>query len=144
MPHMTNTEDILYQLKASGHRMTVVRKMVVQLFTESSSPLAAQDIIKSLTKGGRTVNKTTVYREIESLKEANLIREVNLLDGQLRYELLKDEHNHSHLVCTECKAIECLPKTNDLQSVEKQIARTKGFAVTHHVLEFFGVCKECR
>lgn len=141
---MKNVKEILYQLKSTGHKMTVVRKMVVDLFTKTSAPLAAQEIIKSLSKGGRSVNKTTVYREIDSLIAANLIREVNLLDGQLRYELIRDEHNHSHLVCTECKGIECLPKRSDLKSFEKQIARTKGFAVTHHVLEFFGVCKECR
>jgi Fur family ferric uptake transcriptional regulator len=141
---MTNPEDILIQLKATGHRMTVVRKMIVNLFTKAKAPLAAQNIIKSLSKGGRAVNKTTVYREIESLKDANLIREVNLLDGQLRYELIKESHNHSHLVCTECKQIECLPPINELSKLEKKIAQLNGFVVTRHVLEFFGACKECR
>lgn len=139
-----NSSDILYQLKSAGHRITEARKLIVGIFTAARKPLSAQEIITALTKKGRNVNKTTVYREIESLTKAKLIRDVNLLDGQLRYELIKDTQDHSHLVCTECKNVECLPLLEDLQSITSNIAKKNKFTVTHHVLEFFGVCKECR
>lgn len=117
---------------------------MVDIFTSSKHPQAATDLISALQRRDKSVSKTTVYRELESLTESGVITSVNLLDGQLRYELQSGSGTHSHIVCTNCERIECLPIASDIAALTRRVAKAVDFEVTGHVLEFFGRCNSCR
>lgn len=145
MPKVAKTRDaeILSELKARGMRMTIVRQLVIRAMLKSNHPVSVALLIETLAKQGKRVNKTTVYREVQALLEAKVIREVNLLDGYLRYELNLNSGHHHHIVCTKCNDIQCVQMDHDLDQIEKRIKRQHGFQVTDHVLEFFGCCASC-
>ncbi len=135
---------ILSNLKSEGLRMTAVRKLLIDILVTTKQPLSVAEIISALTKKGRSVNKTTVYREVESLLKVGAIRDVNLMDGQMRYELRHAAEDHPHIVCTACEKIQCLPIPEEIENLHQRITKKIGFEVTGHVLEFFGVCSDCR
>jgi len=141
---MDNPKTLLEHLKDSGMRMTKTRRAVVELLFRSKGPISAQDILSSLKKGSLEVNKTTIYREIDALLAAQVIREVDLLEGKKRYELHLEHDHHHHIICTECKAVQCVEIYHDLDSIEREILKKHRFKVTSHSLEFFGLCSSCR
>ncbi|MBE9528056.1 MAG: transcriptional repressor [Proteobacteria bacterium] len=146
---MPDSAAILEKLRKDGFRLTQTRKAVVGLFLTGASdssgpagPMTAPELLLALEALGVSVNKTTVYREIDFLMARKLLREVHLGDGVRRYEYLEGGHHH-HLVCVECNNIECFEMTGCLKEFEAQITSERNFRFIKHSLEFFGVCGQC-
>jgi Fur family ferric uptake transcriptional regulator len=137
-----HSETIFEGLRAKGFRLTPSRKAIIAMIIETVQPLSAPEILQKLKLVRRSVNKTTVYRELDFLAAQRIISEIDILDGTKRYEAFSDHHHH-HLVCTSCKAIECVEVCGDLKPIEKRIRNSHDFVITGHVLEFFGVCRRC-
>ena len=142
---MSEAKQLITNLKNQGERITIIRREIITLLTESNKPLSANEIIKLLAEKRLSVNKTTVYRQLDLLQEYNMIHEIRLNDRTRRYEITseKEEHHH-HLVCLRCKKIEDINFKEDIQRQEKIITKKKGFKVLQHSLEFFGLCKNCQ
>ncbi len=123
--------------------MTRARMAIVEIVLAAGTPMSAQDVCAALKKRAVSANVTTVYRELEFLREQGICVPVTLLDGVQRYESASLVHHH-HLVCVECNAIHdvVLPH-EELHAAEKQIKKTHGFTVRQHALEFYGQCKKC-
>lgn len=143
---MNTTEQenkIIEAMKAKGHRITMPRRIIIRTVLQSKKPLSAAETLEKMQKKDFEVNKTTVYRELQNLAEANFIRSVIFDDGIRRYQAYSDAHTH-HIICTECKDVDDVEMNHDLDTVEKSIAKTSKFKVTSHSLEFYGVCKDCQ
>ncbi len=136
-------ETILLQLQKQGFRLSHMRQFLIELFCHNSLPHSITEINLSLEKAGISANKTTVYRELDFLTSQNIIRELDFGEGKKRYELISDDHHH-HLICTKCDAVEKVSLNDELKKQEDKIFRQKKFKVTDHMLEFFGVCADCR
>lgn len=133
--------DLIKKLKDNGERITPVRQEIIEIFISLKKPITPGELLSELKKTGCRPNKTTVYRQLETLKKYGIIEEV-LLGRIKRYEL-KDEHHH-HAVCLQCGKIEDVIFGSDLQKQEIEIKRKKNFKVTRHSLEFFGICSDCQ
>lgn len=129
--------QILKDARKSGLRITPARKAIITFFSESSQPLSAADVLVRVP-----VNKTTIYREVETLISHGYLTEVDLGDGIKRYELASRPHHH-HLICVECKSVTDVDVSEDFKKQEERIASEEKFNILKHRLEFFGVCKSC-
>lgn len=140
---MNNATEIISRLKIKGSRITPIRKKIVEVFSKSSFPISAPDLIENFAKEKIDVNKTTIYRELDFLLEEDIIGEVEFGEGKKRYELNTGKHHH-HLVCLNCKKVEDVSLKTDLSEEEKLIEKSTGFKIQSHSLEFFGYCKNCQ
>jgi len=140
---MNNPEEVINKIKSKGHRITKVRGLVAELFINSSEPLTAQDLILGLEALGLKVNKTTVYRELTFLLNTEIVKSIDFGDSVKRYELLQEKHHH-HVICINCKKVEDVNLTMDLDKEESKISKEKKFKILNHSLEFFGLCANCR
>lgn len=136
-------KPILEKLKKSGARMTRTRIAIIEILSDSTTPLSANSLIIRLQAKGHVVNKTTVYREIDFLLDHTVISKVLIGGKSTLYELAG--HHHHHLVCRSCSHIEHIDVTESWQSKEMtEIQHKTGFQITDHILEFFGICKKCK
>lgn len=136
-------DPVLSTLKAKGYRQTRILKTLLELFDRVLEPLSAPDISALFMERGETVNKTTIYRELYSLTNSQILREVDFGDGTKRYELATAEHHH-HIICSKCKKVHDTDLNTELDKEESRIAQETGFKVLHHRLEFFGICRNCQ
>ncbi|MDP3996699.1 MAG: Fur family transcriptional regulator [bacterium] len=139
---MTFSENILRSLKERGHKVTKNRSFIVGFLAENRKPFSAGAILSEAAKTVRKFNKTTIYRELDFLKKEEVISEIEFGDGKKRYEIAGLPHHH-HAVCTVCEKVEDVILDEDLEKVERKILRDKKFKVKNHLLEFFGLCKNC-
>jgi len=140
---MEYSEEIFTILKAHHLRLTKTRKALMALFFQNDAPLSAQDVLREIRKGARTVNKTTVYRGLKQLQKIGIIGTVRLGDRKQYYELAAREHHH-HLVCLRCAGVEDIDMDEQaLLAEEQRLKREKRFTILRHSLEFFGLCKAC-
>ena len=83
----------------------------------------------------------TVYRNLSVLKQEGKILELDLAGTVRRF----DGHvqNHYHLRCEQCDCVVDVDEPVN-KEIDKKVARKTGFKVSHHILEFRGVCKDCQ
>ena len=62
----------------------------------------------------------------------------------LRYEPTEETaQHHDHIICERCgKIVEF--NSEELEKQQERIARFLGFVVSHHRMELYGICKDCR
>lgn len=123
-------------------RQTKSKIAIREILSTIQKPMAAMELVEALDKRGLSVNKTTVYRELEKLLLKGEISEVDFADGQKRYEITHGDHHH-HAVCTNCETVVELEIEPALKQIQFAVAKQSGFRIQKHLVEFFGLCRRC-
>jgi Fe2+ or Zn2+ uptake regulation protein len=139
---MSYEEDLLFALKARGHRLTRMRRAVAGVFLKNPTPLSVQQVRAALTDLGVSSDRTTVYREVEFLRSQDVLGEVDLGTGRKCYEIRRGGHHH-HLVCIRCSGVECVELETCIETEERRILNEMNFRVLNHSLNFYGICARC-
>ncbi|MCA9375981.1 MAG: transcriptional repressor [Candidatus Doudnabacteria bacterium] len=138
-PQLVAVLDVLDEQRV---RITPIRRAVLQVLVDHDEPLRVEDVYRLL--GNTKADLVTVYRTLELFSKLGLVRPVRFHEDSARYELSAPtrEHHH-HFVCTACGKIldveACLPET-----ISNKVATEHGVEVTGHMLEFFGLCADCK
>jgi Fur family transcriptional regulator, ferric uptake regulator len=135
--------SIITQLRANGHRLTTARKAIISIFESQHTPISAEDINLLLIKNDIIINKSTLYREIDFLVALKKIKPVQFREKNKRYELVDLNHHH-HLICNTCSKIQDFETHNCLFELETTILKQYGFVISDHILDFYGLCSECK
>jgi len=127
-------------LRAVGLRATRQRLTLLEALRGRDEAVTAQELHAELLAAGERVGLTTVYRTLASLAEARFVDTFNR-DGEQAYRLCSEAHHH-HLVCETCGRVTEITAEEVEQWVEA-VARRRGFRVTGHRADVFGVCALC-
>jgi Fur family transcriptional regulator, ferric uptake regulator len=131
----------LKRLKEKGLKLTPQRRLIVELIHASGGHITAEDIIEQVKIKMPGVNKSTIYRTLETLEKAECILKSGAGDHFIYHPA--EEGHHHHLLCSSCrKTIEC--EENFFASTEKLLDDQYGFKVSFKHLVITGLCKECR
>jgi Fe2+ or Zn2+ uptake regulation protein len=129
-------------LHAAGYRATTQRLLLLRLLQNAKGHAGADDLYASAHARNTRLSLSTVYRTLNSLKEAGLVRELHLDEDHHHYELVgKDPHHH--LVCQTCGEVievECSVIDEMLSNIQDRY----DFEVTGTQMEFLGRCASCR
>ena len=127
------------RLKSHNLKSTALRQKLLDVFEHTQKPLSAKDIFKLWPK--EKIGKVTLYRGLEALKKAGLIKQL-LFSSDTGYYESADKPHHHHLICNACGGIKSVQKCATAPSFAA--LKKAGFArVDSHSLEFFGLCKNC-
>jgi Fur family ferric uptake transcriptional regulator len=134
-------DKLLLALREQGCRLSGGREILLSVLAAAKGPLSAAEILISPAVKRANINRATVYRALSFLEKENIIESLRLDGDERLYHL--NFHHHHHLLCTACKKIEAVHVCGLLGREEKKIAADTGFKVQRHVLEFYGLCKNC-
>ncbi|MDO8445186.1 MAG: transcriptional repressor [Deltaproteobacteria bacterium] len=117
------------------------REVMLEVLKGTKSHPTADWIYQEVRKSLPKISLGTVYRNLKLLKERGEILELHYGDGQSRFD--GNTENHYHFNCQGCGKVYDVegPLKKDM---ERDIAEKLGFVITHHRVEFYGVCRECR
>lgn len=138
---MLHITDVLTYFKQNGFRITKTRTSILKLFYESNKPLSPSSILSLLHQAQISVNKTTVYREIDFLLSQKIIMRVKIDSTSDLYEPTHRPHHH-HAICTDCGAIEDLIFKREHSFIKEAQTQTS-ITIKDHALEFYGLCQNC-
>jgi len=138
-------------LKDHCARWTGARQEVFDVLVKTEQHLSAQDIHHQCQAANSDIGLTTIYRTLDLLDKAGLVRKVHSGDGRVRFEYRRSAHadHHHHLMCSGCgqilnyrdfeqEELELVRRTEDV------LARKHGYLIRDHNIEFIGLCPECR
>ena len=126
-----------------GLKTSRQRELIADVFFASSGHLSVDELLERVRQQDPKVGQATVYRTMKLLAEVGLAGARQFGDGHTRYEPLQSAEHHDHLICTSCARIVEFhnPQIEELQT---RVAKQHGFSVTHHKMELYGLCAECR
>lgn len=126
-----------------GLRSTRQRDIILDIFLSTHQHLSAEELYLTIKASHPGIGQATVYRTLKLFSEAGLAREINLHDGQTRYEHVLAGEHHDHLICTSCNSI--IEFENEtIERLQEEVASRHGFHMKTHKMEIYGICSACR
>lgn len=135
--------DILIKnLKANNLKVTPQRLIIYNYLATNLIHPSAETIYNSIKESNPTISLATVYKTLNSLKDANLIQEINIGEDSFRYDF--QIMPHSHIVCTTCNdIIDYFPDKTFNNSTKVIIEAATDFKIDYQQMYFYGTCPEC-
>ncbi len=135
-------DEALELLRAHRKRITPQRRLLVQVIRQGEGHLDADEVYRLAREKDPTISLSTVYRNLNMLKELGLVSEVHLDQEHHHYEL-KDAKEHYHLICSSCdKVIEFdSPLVRELGN---QVGEERDFLIERAHIDLVGLCAKCR
>ena len=130
-------------LRKEGLKITPQRIAVLEEIIKDKGHRESEDVYMAIKTQKTHVSRATVYRTLDILVQHGFARKLNLGDGRARYETKIDSPHHDHIICNECgKIIEFV--NDDIEKMQKEIAKQHHFKLQQHIHQLFGICKECQ
>jgi len=140
------------KFRGCGYRITVPRQAILNVLSNTTEHLSAEEIYLKVHKIHPSIGLTTVYRTLELLIKTGIVFKFDFGDGRARYELSENPKgigHHHHLVCTGCsRIIDYTDFINEeielLKRTEKELSKKYKFKITNHMIQFYGLCEKCK
>ena len=134
--------QMLAKLKAHDFRLTPQRLAVLKILAVSAGHPSVDRIYEAVRAEYPTTSIATIYKTVNLLKQLDEVLELGFSDGSNRYDGHKP-YPHPHVICTHCKKI-IDPNLGRLKDLTTEVIRETGFQITHHRVDFFGLCRDCQ
>ncbi len=133
----------LEYLRRHNLRMTPERRAVLHVILDREGHFDAEELLQFLRKEGTTVSRATLYRTLDHLREAGLVKVHRFGHGHSLFEHAYGRKHHDHMVCNRCgSVIEFV--NEEIERLQEEMCRKHKFQSTSHVMEIFGVCEGCQ
>lgn len=134
--------EALEILRAHGKRITPQRNLLLRVIKQSKGHLDAGEIYRLARQEDPTISLSTVYRNLNILKELGLISELHLDQEHHHYEL-KDASEHHHLICSSCgRVVEF--DSSLVGELVGQVSQRKDFLIERVHIDLVGLCAKCQ
>jgi Fur family peroxide stress response transcriptional regulator len=135
-------EQMLKVLKDRGCRLTPQRVAMLKIMAKSEGHPSIEQIYEHIRVDFPTTSLATVYKTMSLLKDMGEVLELTLASVGTRYDGNRP-YPHPHIICTKCGQI-LDPVIGGVAEVSEEMARQTGYQITHHQLNFFGLCPKCQ
>lgn len=128
-------------IQAAGLRATVARVATLLVLRDASAPLTHAEVFARLDD--LEIDKATVFRNLNDMATANLLRRSELGDHVWRFEMIAGEEqghaSHPHFVCVDCGTVSCM---EDIELTSRSKTESNRFGEVTEIL-LRGHCNDC-
>lgn len=136
-------DRILEDIRSKGLKNTPRRRAVINLFLEESVYLNPLEVRAKLSSRDINVGIPSVYRILEELNHAGILKKTEKSDRYLYYYLCfpSDSHHH-HFFCNNCRKVIHLGKCSFMNDISP-FDELDGCTVDKHYFSIEGRCRSC-
>lgn len=129
-------------LRSEGLNVTQSRKRIAKEIFQIPDHFDATALWSKLHEE-TNISMSTIYRTLDLLLDAGLLRDLDLGENHNYYEHVFNQKEHGHIICQDCgKVMEFT--SGDLDELIHDAADDHGFEVGTYRLQVFGCCEECQ
>jgi Fe2+ or Zn2+ uptake regulation protein len=121
-------------------RMTHQREIILQELCKCTNHPAADELHLRVKKKLPRISLATVYRNLETLAEAGVIKKIEITGRQKRFDW--DLRQHNHIYCVQCHRVDNILLEPGVETLRPEDDR--GYAITGFRIEFVGLCPACQ
>lgn len=133
--------EIGEHVRASGKRMTIQRRLVLEALERAKHHITADEIAGRIRAKHPRIDPSTVYRNLEALEELGYVTHTHFEDRITRWHLASS-HRHGHLVCRNCEAELEVPMSL-LEPLARRLRAEHGFQADLAHSAVVGICRAC-
>lgn len=126
--------------RGQGLPLTVQRRAVLRTLLGRRDHPTADQIYADVARRLRGISRATVYRILEVLARAGVVRKVWHGAAAARFEI--PARRHHHLVCVACNRVTDF-EDPALEGLQPPAARRFGFRLMDYSVQFLGLCRAC-
>jgi Fur family peroxide stress response transcriptional regulator len=135
-------EQMTRVLREKGGRLTPQRVAMLRIIARSEGHPSVEQIYERMKADFPTTSLATIYKTLNLLKDMGEVLELNFASLGSRYDGNKP-YPHPHVICTKCGQI-LDSEFGALAEISQEMGRQTGYKITHHQLNFFGLCPKCQ
>jgi Fur family ferric uptake transcriptional regulator len=140
------------QRRIRGKRMTGPRRVIIEYLSNQVDFRSVDEIYHAVHEIFPGIGMTTVYRTLALLDDLGVVCKLDSGDGKSRYRLLDETESARHyhvLVCRSCSRLirysEFSPEEEEMYlKTERAIDKAMDFKVEKHLVQYHGLCSQCR
>lgn len=122
-------------------KLTPQRIAVYKYLKGTKEHPSAEAIYDAIKEDYPTMSLATVYKALKTLVEVDLVQELNVGEGNFRYDGATSSHPHIH--CLKCGKVEDILGIN-FSNLNDEIKEHTDYEVLSNQVYFFGLCKDCK
>ena len=127
--------DLLKKCNDAGIRMTAQRSLIIETLIGSDDHPDADQVYRRAVERDQSISLPTVYRTLNLLDDAGIIKKINMNDGKARFESVRGDHDH--LIDADNGHIHEF-YNRELKKILESIAENMGYEVIDHRIEIVG------
>jgi Fur family ferric uptake transcriptional regulator len=127
--------------RAKPQRYTEQQRQMVRFIFSRHEHFDADQLIDDMRKANFKVSRATVYRTLNKLVDAGLLRRLEM-GTRTYYEQDYGYPQHDHMHCRECKA-KLEFQSPAIEEAIREICRQHQFNASGHTLLIQGICGNC-
>ena len=122
-------------------RKSKQKEAILRILRGTHSHPTAEWLYEEVRREIPRISLGTVYRNLRLLRQDGEISELDFAGAQSRFD--GNTQNHDHFVCEQCGRMFDVEGPDD-KAMDDGVVQKTGFKVTHHRLEFRGLCEDCQ
>ena len=127
--------DLLKKCNDAGIRMTAQRSLIIETLIGSDDHPDADQVYRRAVERDEAISLPTVYRTLNLLDDAGIIKKINMNDGKARFESVREDHDH--LIDADNGHIHEF-YNQELKKILESIAENMGYEVIDHRIVIVG------
>jgi Fur family peroxide stress response transcriptional regulator len=121
-------------------RKSKQRDAILRVLMNTTSHPTAEWLYEEVKKEIPNISLGTIYRNLRLMKEQGGILEIEQTGSYRRFD--GNAANHYHFRCEGCGRVFDIDEPV-VSGIDERVESNTGFKVSHHRLEFRGVCRDC-
>ncbi len=121
-------------------RNTVQKTLIFDTVVQMHNHPTADEVYDEIHMVHPSISRTTVYRNLNSLVEDQMLTKVLVQDSADRFD--HNIEDHHHLKCISCKSVVDI-ELSSVNSIYDEIEVKSGFKVNKCGIVFIGKCPKC-
>ncbi|MDO9056360.1 MAG: Fur family transcriptional regulator [Sulfuricurvum sp.] len=123
-----------HRLKATPQRLAIIQLM------HQAGHITIDELYQMIREKFTSISLATLYKNVNTMLDVTLIREVKIAGQKTKYEIEKE--SHAHVVCKSCGELKDI-------AVDPLSLLQKSMAVNHYKMDevsivISGICPECQ
>ena len=133
--------NITATFKEKNLKLTPQRIAVYKYLQSTKEHPSAETIYKALQPDYPTMSLETVYKTLKTLVDVSLIQEINVGEGNFRYD--GNRSNHCHIQCMNCGRVDDIEGIT-FTGLNDEIKSYTEYEILSNKVYFYGLCGECK
>jgi len=122
-------------LKNTTLKITPQRLAILNVINKYGH-ISIEDIYEEIKSQFPSISLATIYKNIHTLKNANIVSEIHPQDTKPRFEITKKPHGH--FICKQCNSVYDFEIENNCNPKLDKIAN-----INDREIYLYGICKDC-
>jgi Fur family transcriptional regulator, peroxide stress response regulator len=138
---MVNMDNITGIFREKKLKLTPQRIAVYKYLKSTKEHPSAETIYKALQVDYPTMSLATVYKALKTLVEVDLVQEINVGEGNFRYD--GNMCDHPHVQCINCGRVDDIEGIN-FTGLNSQVKQHIDYDIVSNQIYFYGLCPICK